>query len=138
MNSKKLTPIVAATGAALAMLFTPGTPATAQTTTTAAAQTTVSASSTTATSAGARAVKRSSIKCIAPRGKKSNYSWGNGDTSTTVYFNNHCSHRVYAKLHFTSFSGSFTRCLATNGGTSGKKKFGHGAIWNLKKITNDC
>ncbi|TMR97871.1 hypothetical protein [Nonomuraea basaltis] len=124
MSDKKLTPAVAACGAALALLAAPATAATAQTATTATGVT--------------QGVERESIKCIRPSRKKTNYSWKDGNSSTTVYFNNHCSHRVYAKLHFKGPVGTRKECLATNGGTSGKKKFRKGLAENLTKITKDC
>ncbi|MFI6452732.1 hypothetical protein ACIBF6_14355 [Streptosporangium amethystogenes] len=124
MSDKKLAPAVAACGAALALLAAPATAATAQTTTTATGVT--------------QGGERENIKCIRPGGKETNYSWKDGNSSTTVYFNNHCSHRVYAQLHFKGPAGTRKECLATNGGTSGKKKFSKGLAENLTKITKDC
>jgi len=85
-----------------------------------------------------QAVKRKSINCIRPSGKKTNYSWEDGNTSTTVDFNNHCSHRVYATVHFDGPAGAREECLATNGGTDGRKKFRKGLAESLTKITKDC
>ncbi|WP_326672500.1 hypothetical protein [Streptomyces sp. NBC_01257] len=89
--------------------------------------------------ASTQAVKRASIKCTKPAGKVTNYSWGDGSyDSVTVYFNNHCSHKVGAKLHFQAGGGQkTTRCLTTNGGTKGKKKFSV-TRYHLKKITKGC
>lgn len=123
MSDKKPATAVAGCGAVLALLIAPAVPATAAAT----AQTSV-----------AQAAKRASITCIRPSGKKTNYSWKNGNSSTTVYFNNHCSHRVYAQLHFKGPEGTRKECLATNGGTNGKKKFRKGLAENLTKITKDC
>ncbi|TDD11769.1 hypothetical protein E1292_04460 [Nonomuraea deserti] len=125
MNGKKLTPVLAGCGAALALLSAPATAATAGT-------------AGTVTTATAVAAQRDSTACIKPSGKKTNYSWTNGNSSTTVYFNNHCSHRVYAKLHFKGPAGTRTECLATNGGTKGKKKFRKGLAENLTNISKDC
>lgn len=137
VSYKKLIPAVAGAGAAMALLVTPTTPAMAQTT--AAAQSSVSAAKAATSASDAQGKpRRKSVKCIKPKGNKARYSWGNGNVSTTVYFNNHCSHRVYVTLHFKSFLGTQKRCLATNGGTKGKKKIHHGAVWNLKKITRGC
>ncbi|WP_165977686.1 hypothetical protein [Nonomuraea diastatica] len=124
MNGKKLTLALAGCGAALALLSAPATAATTGAVTTATAV--------------AQAVERDSTACIKPSGRKTNYSWSNGNSSTTVYFNNHCSHRVYAKLHFKGPAGTRTECLATNGGTKGKKKFRKGLAENLTNISRDC
>lgn len=72
-----------------------------------------------------QATKRASIPCSKPRGNNSNYSWAQGSNdSTTVYFNNHCSHTVTAKLTFRAGDdGTYKKCMTTNGGTHGKKRF---------------
>ncbi|NBE95935.1 hypothetical protein FE391_12220 [Nonomuraea sp. KC401] len=122
MRVTKLTSALAACGAATAMLSAPAAPATAAT----------------AGAALAQAVERDSVTCVRPTGRKTNYSWKDGNSSTTVYFNNHCSHRVYAELHFKGPAGTRKECLATNGGTEGKKKFRKGLAENLTRITKDC
>ncbi|WP_188196063.1 hypothetical protein [Nonomuraea sp. SYSU D8015] len=82
---------------------------------------------------------KASIKCTTPRGARTNFSWGDGITTVTVYFNNHCSHRVSAKLHIkNSVGGNYTECMVTNGGTKGRKKFHIGAAGTLTEITKGC
>ncbi|MEO3806108.1 hypothetical protein [Nonomuraea sp. B1E8] len=89
--------------------------------------------------ARAQSPYRTSLACKAPKKAKSNYSWGDGRSSVTVYFNNHCSHKMYAKLHIkNSIGGNFKKCLATNGGTKGKKKFHIGLASTLTRITLGC
>ncbi len=127
MTDRKLTAALVTCGAAVALLSAPATSATASTSTTTGTTTRL-----------ARAVERDSVRCIKPSGKKTNYSWSDGNSSTTVYFNNHCSHRVYAQLHFKGPAGTRKECLATNGGTKGKKKFHKGLAENLTNITRDC
>lgn len=83
--------------------------------------------------------KRDSVPCTAPKGNKVNYSWEKGANSATVYFNNHCSHKVNGKLAIAQADGAWRYdCLGTNGGTKGKKKFHVGAGEDLKKITRGC
>ncbi|MEU8395327.1 hypothetical protein AB0C28_09060 [Nonomuraea sp. NPDC048892] len=127
MTDRKLTAALVTCGAAVALLSAPATSATASTSTTTGTTTRL-----------AQAVERDSVRCIKPSGKKANYSWSDGNSSTTVYFNNHCSHRVYAQLHFKGPAGTRKECLATNGGTKGKKKFHKGLAENLTNITRDC
>lgn len=86
-----------------------------------------------------------SIECEKPKGAKSNYSWSEGTISVTVYFNNHCAHKVKAKLvvEDTRYPDTYTEtCMVTNGGTQGKKKFRIGAVNLLKNIKkapgDDC
>ncbi|MFG1968947.1 hypothetical protein ACGFJC_06455 [Nonomuraea fuscirosea] len=126
MTDRKLTAALVTCGAAAALL---GAPASA---------TAATAGTTTAATSRTQAVERDSVRCIKPSGKKTNYSWSDGNSSTTVYFNNHCSHRVYAQLHFKGPAGTRKECLATNGGTKGKKKFHKGLAENLTNITRDC
>lgn len=121
MNRKKLTSVLLGSAAATAMLLAPATAASARTSTeTAGAK---------ATTASAQAgVERDSVSCSKPRGKWANYSWGEGNTSVTIYFNNHCSHKVSAKIMFVR-KGSVGdkaakyRCMTVNAHTKGKKKF---------------
>jgi hypothetical protein len=140
VSYKKLIPAVAGAGVALTLLFTPATPAMAQTTE--ADQSSVSAvKAATSASAAQGKVKRKSVKCKRPKGNKSRYSWKDGNISTTVYFNNHCSHRVGVTLHFDSMAGdnwSWKACLKTNGGTKGRKKYRHVPADRLIKITKGC
>ncbi|WP_049562358.1 hypothetical protein [Nonomuraea sp. SBT364] len=86
----------------------------------------------------AQSASRTSIACKAPKGARSNYSWADGDISVTVYFNNHCSHRVYATLHINNPVANYRECFVTNGGTKGKKKFNIGAASTLTRITSGC
>lgn len=88
----------------------------------------------------AHAEQGASLSCSSPSGNKSNYSWENGNISTTVYFNNHCSHKVNAQLRIfdSEIGGAYYECLSTNGGTKGKKKFNIGATGSITKITRGC
>ncbi|WP_406642568.1 hypothetical protein [Amycolatopsis sp. WGS_07] len=80
-----------------------------------------------------------SIACSKPSGKKSNYSWGDGFTNVTVYFNNHCSHKVSAGIVVKDMDGALSvQCMTTNGGTSGKKKFHIGADHTVARIQKGC
>ncbi|MFI0424687.1 hypothetical protein [Spongiactinospora sp. 9N601] len=88
---------------------------------------------------------RDSVRCPRPKSKSVNYSWGIGENhkSTTVYFNNHCSVRVETKLFFRTkrrFQGPkrWTRCLTTNGGTQGRKKYHHAMRTRLLAVMPGC
>ncbi|MFC7584451.1 hypothetical protein ACFQYP_12450 [Nonomuraea antimicrobica] len=94
-----------------------------------------------ATSAGTspEAVNRDSHRCSNSARRYVNYSWGEGISSATVYFNNHCTVRQSAKLHFRDATGSnYTKCMKTNGGTKGKKRWDFGAGGRLVRITKGC
>ncbi|WP_433441070.1 hypothetical protein [Nonomuraea sp. CA-141351] len=126
MNRKKLASILLGS-AATAMLLTPSTAASAQTT-----------SAATASSARA-AVERDSVSCSKPKGKRANYSWGEGNTSVTIYFNNHCSHKVSVKITFVrkgsvGDKASKYRCMTVNANTKGKKKF-YAAVYKPYSVT---
>jgi hypothetical protein len=73
------------------------------------------------------AVHRKSAACKSPKGKKINISWGDGNVSTTVYFNNHCAQKRFVKLEFVRENHTtFSRCMTVNPKTKGKKKIGYG------------
>jgi hypothetical protein len=125
MNRKKLAPVLLSSAAAAGLLLTPTTAASAQ----------VGAAK---ASAGA-AVERDSVRCTKPRGKWANYSWGEGNTTVTIYFNNHCSHRVSVKIMFVrkgsvGDKASKYRCMTVNAKTKGKKKF-YAAVYKPYSVT---
>jgi hypothetical protein len=73
------------------------------------------------------AVHRRSAACKSPKGQKINISWGDGNVSTTVYFNNHCAQKRFIKLEFVRENHTtFSRCITVNRKTKGKKKIGYG------------
>jgi hypothetical protein len=73
------------------------------------------------------AVHRKSAACASPKGQKINISWGDGNVSTTVYFNNHCAQRRFIKLQFVRENHtSFNKCITVGSKTHGKKKIGYG------------
>ncbi|GAA4952098.1 hypothetical protein HD597_005374 [Nonomuraea thailandensis] len=106
MNLKKLSSVLLGSATVAAMVLTPATAASAQ----------------------VAAVERDSVPCSSPKGKWANFSWGEGITTATIYFNNHCSHRLSVKIAFTR-KGSVGdksvkyRCMTVNAKTKGKKKF---------------
>lgn len=115
MKYSKLVPAIAGVGAAFAMLTVPSAA-------NASAQTT-SAQSTEAQTLSAH---RASASCTSPKGKKINVSWGDGNVSTTVYFNNHCNQKRWIELKFVKENHNyFWKCVGVNGKTSGKKKVGY-------------
>lgn len=85
------------------------------------------------------ATHRASIDCSSPKDAKANYSWGDGATTVTVYFNNHCSHKVSAGVVTKDTDDRLSvYCMVTNGGTQGKKKFGIGLDEHVVRIQNGC
>lgn len=45
-----------------------------------------------------------SFACTLPQGSYANYSFSDGITSTTIYYNNHCSSGIYVRVHVASGS----------------------------------
>ncbi|GAA4937334.1 hypothetical protein HD597_004677 [Nonomuraea thailandensis] len=125
MRYSRLAPAAAGLCAALALLAVPST-ASAQSSHTAQAQ--------------ALSVHRKSASCTSPRGQKINISWGDGNVSTTVYFNNHCNQKRWIELKFVKQNHDFFwKCFSVNPRTSGKKKIGHSnpdQVVITKKLTN--
>jgi hypothetical protein len=73
------------------------------------------------------AVHRKSAACTSPKGQKINISWGDGNVTTTVYFNNHCAQKRAIKLQFVRENHtSFDKCITVNAKTSGRKKIQYG------------
>ncbi|MFC5824220.1 hypothetical protein [Nonomuraea insulae] len=138
MNCKRLASFLLGSATAAAVLLTPGGAASAQvgTAQVGTARTSTAAAATAAARAGA---ERDSVRCSRPKGKWANYSWGEGNTSVTIYFNNHCSHKVSAKITFVrkgSVGDKATkyRCVTVNAHTKGKKKF-YAAVYKPSSVT---
>ena len=93
-----------------------------------------------APAASAADVKRASIACTSPKDANANYSWANGINTVTVYFNNHCSHKVSAGIVVEDVQDGRLDiyCMVTNGGTKGKKKFDIGVQNKVKRIQKGC
>jgi hypothetical protein len=74
----------------------------------------------------APAVHRKSANCTSPSGNKINISWGDGNVSTTVYYNNHCNQKRAIQLEFVRENGTrFDRCFVAPARTKGHKKIGN-------------
>jgi hypothetical protein len=79
------------------------------------------------TSKADAAVHRKSAACKSPKGQKINISWGDGNVSTTVYYNNHCAQKRAINLEFVRENHtSFDKCVTVNAKTKGKKKIEYG------------
>jgi hypothetical protein len=73
-----------------------------------------------------QATHRKSAKCASPEGQKINISWGDGSTSTTVYYNNHCNQARAIELYFRPAGEfPFTRCFVAGARDQGNKKIDH-------------
>ncbi|WP_433444266.1 hypothetical protein [Nonomuraea sp. CA-141351] len=121
MRYSKFVPAVAGVGTAFAMLTVPSAA-------TASAKPSYATSSVARLAAGAQAldVDRKSARCTSPKGKRINISWGQGNVSTTVYFNNHCNQRRWIELKFVEQNHNFFwKCFSVDARSSGKKKIGH-------------
>lgn len=65
---------------------------------------------------GAAGVHRGGGECI-------NWSWADGNVSTTIYFNNHCGSARWLEVGRTN--QYWPKCIKVNGNTKGSKK-----IWD--------
>ncbi|WP_255945536.1 hypothetical protein [Streptomyces odontomachi] len=83
----------------------------------------------TLSSASPTLMNTASFPCTVPQGSSVNYSWTEGITSTTVYYNNHCSSGIYVTMHF-NFS---SECWLTPVGKGS-------SIWkpDFSRITEGC
>jgi len=81
----------------------------------------------------AAAVHTKSAACASPSGQKINISWGDGNVSTTVYYNNHCNQKRAIELQFVRESGEFfTKCVVAPANTKSSKKVDNS---NPNKVT---
>jgi hypothetical protein len=79
------------------------------------------------------AVHRKSAACASPSGNKINISWGDGNVSTTVYYNNHCNQKRAIELEFVKENGErFNKCVVAPANTKGDKEIGYS---NPNKVT---
>jgi hypothetical protein len=71
-------------------------------------------------------VHRGSATCKSPSDKKINISWGDGTTTTTVYYNNHCNQARAVELYFKPAGEfPFTKCFVAPAGKKSSKEIGH-------------
>ncbi|NEB05042.1 hypothetical protein [Streptomyces sp. SID13726] len=70
-----------------------------------------------------------SFACTLPQGNYANYSFSDGITSTTIYYNNHCSSGIYVRVHVAAGS----QCWLTPAG-KGSSVFDAG----VTSITEGC
>jgi hypothetical protein len=91
------------------------------------------ASAETSGDVSAAAVHRKSAACASPSGQKINISWGDGNVTTTVYYNNHCNQARAIELEFVKESGEkFNKCFVAPAGKKGSKEIDNG---NPNKVT---
>ncbi|WP_067487049.1 hypothetical protein [Actinomadura hibisca] len=138
MRTIKLLGATAATGIALTALSAPSAHA-------APAAPAAPAKAATVAASDLHATATASVKCGPGKGgnKRVNFSWQKGSVSTKVYFNNHCTKgkRIPATVWARAKKGPGGyvynwKCLNTNGGTKGNKKFSTGRF-SIYKIVKD-
>jgi hypothetical protein len=76
------------------------------------------------------------VGCEKP-GDSANFSWEEGNVTTTVYYNNHCSHAVKVTAHLHDLA-DFTECLTVKAGKKDKKIYRLGPAGKLYKLTRGC
>ena len=86
-----------------------------------------------------QAVHRKSAKCASPEGKKINISWGDGTTTTTVYYNNHCNQARAIELYFKPAGEfPFTKCFVAGAKKKGNKEIGHAKPVEVNILGSSC
>ncbi|MGW7411778.1 hypothetical protein [Streptomyces sp. NPDC054863] len=100
------------------------------------------ASTAQAASVGKAGAAQSSWGCDTnPTKKRFNTSYTPGHISTTVYFNNHCSHSVKWSVTIFNTKDQVRRIVcagSTPAGASGKKKFSMGLVDNFERVNKGC
>lgn len=76
---------------------------------------------------------RSSFKCSSPAGQNLNISWSPGNTSVTVYFNNHCAQKRYLKV---ALSLSPDACVQVNAKTKDHFKIDYNVDSHVQSVTS--
>lgn len=84
------------------------------------------AASASTTGVSAKATHHKSAACKTPKGQRINISWGDGNVSTTVYYNNHCNQKRAIELDFRRSNGTyFSKCFVAPARKKGHKKIGN-------------
>ncbi|MGI5328101.1 hypothetical protein [Actinomadura nitritigenes] len=84
----------------------------------------------------AAATHHKSASCASPKGSKINISWGDGNVSTTVYYNNHCSQKRAIWLDFRRSNGSyFSKCFVAPAKTKSHKKIGNSMPYKVSILS---
>lgn len=87
----------------------------------------VAANAETSGDVSVQAVHRKSANCASPSGKKINISWGDGNVTTTVYYNNHCNQARAIELEFVRENGTiFNKCFVAPANKKGDKEIDNG------------
>ncbi|GAA1579583.1 hypothetical protein GCM10009678_72870 [Actinomadura kijaniata] len=129
MNHWKIAPALAAAGVALATLSAPAV----------ASAETASAKTASVETVTAKAKHKKSAKCKTPRGKKINISWGDGNVTTTVYYNNHCKQTRGIKLQFVKQNGEIKNvCKNAKARKKDKLKYDNGMPNKVTILAGKC
>lgn len=84
----------------------------------------------------AAATHHKSAACASPKGSKINISWGDGNVSTTVYYNNHCYQKRAIWLDFRRSNGSyFSKCFVASARTKSHKKIGNSMPYKVSILS---
>lgn len=84
----------------------------------------------------AAAKHNKSASCASPKGSKINISWGDGNVSTTVYYNNHCSQKRAVWLDFRRSNGTyFSKCFVAPAKTKGRKKINNSMPYKVSILS---
>jgi hypothetical protein len=77
-----------------------------------------------------------SASCASPKGSKINISWGDGNVSTTVYYNNHCAQKRAIWLDFRRSNGTyFSKCFVAPAKTKSKKKINNSMPYKVSILS---
>ncbi|MFD0690024.1 hypothetical protein [Actinomadura fibrosa] len=124
MNHRKIAPVVLGTGIALTALAAPAV---------------ASADTAPAGTVTVQAKHSKSAKCTTPKGKKINISWGDGNVSTKVYYNNHCNQTRGIELQFITDGGKFTvECHNATAKKKSSAKYGHSMPNKVSILKGKC
>jgi len=79
------------------------------------------------------------VACDKPGGSGANFSWEEGDFSTTIYYHNNCSHAVKVTIHASDGVGvDYSECWKVKAGKKGKNEIKTSPFGEFHKLTRGC
>lgn len=91
-----------------------------------------------AAEAATKGTVRFSFGCNGSTKARANFSYNEGTVSTTVYYNNHCSHSVRVTVNMADASGQNIHCLKVPAHKKGSKKYRQGLSGTFKGLSKGC
>ncbi|WAS96682.1 hypothetical protein [Nannocystis punicea] len=79
------------------------------------------------------------VACDKPQDDGANFSWKEGEGSTTIYYHNHCPHPVKVTIHASDGVGvDYSECWKVKAGKKGKREIKTSPFGEFHRLTRGC